>query len=173
MTPCSTWLNAPSKDEKFSRNIYSTTPSNSLESQEKGLMMYYKPYRNRAGSLDSDTSTKSDSGRNTLRKKPQPLSENSSAIRIERSGTVEKDSKSLPSPVSSPKITMNNAVDSANSAHTSEMRSSQSLKDLAIPRPSRSFQVLSPVTMVRASVNEPNRRLQKRESKAVIQSPPE
>lgn len=168
MTPCSTWLNAPSKDEKFTRNTYSTTPSNSLESQEKGLMMYYKPYRNRAGSLDSDTSTKSDSGRNTLRKKPQPLSENSSAIRIERSGTVEKDSKSLPSPVSSPKITMN-----ANSVNTSEMRSSQSLKDLAIPRPSRSFQVLSPVTMVRASVNEPNRRLQKRESKAVIQSPPE
>ena len=188
------------RDENFSRNTHSKTPSNSLENQEKGLMMYYKPYRNREGSLGSDTSNKSDSGRSTLRKKPHPPSfisvtaESNSEkkdVRIERSGTIEKDSKSLPSPVSSPKISIRNSLGTMSSSDTSTDGSKlgidpQNSKELAVPRPSRSFQVLSPAA-IRVSTTsqpisdslrissslDPNRRLKKRESKAVIQTPPD
>ena len=155
------------RDENFSRNTHSTTPSNSFENQEKGLMMYYKPYRNREGSLGSDTSNKSDSGRSTLRKKPHPPSfisvtgesdSDKKDVRIERSGTIEKDSKSLPSPVNSPKINIRNSLGTMNNNDTSNDGNKlaidhQNSKELAVPRPSR--------------------RLKKRESKAVIQTPPD
>lgn len=198
MTPSSTWLNATIKDETFTRNpSFSGTPSNSLENQEKGLMMYYKPYRNREGSVGSDTSNPSDSGRSTLRKKsvsvgdePQSpkdiglnilhktfMSSNSIGgqsqkisdnIRIERSGTIEKDSKAIPSPVSSPKFNVrNNIVDTKN----------KGTKELATPIPTRSFQFNT------TNTNQPNSKsnnsvctnnvdrrfeMKKRESKSVI-----
>lgn len=153
------------RDENFSRNTHSTTPSNSLENQEKGLMMYYKPYRNREGSLGSDTSNKSDSVRSTLRKKPHPPSfisvtgesdSDKKDVRIERSGTIEKDSKSLPSPVNSPKINIRNSLGTMNNNDTSNNGNKlaidhQNSKELAVP----------------------SRRLKKRESKAVIQTPPD
>jgi len=188
------------RDENFSRNTHSTTPSNSLENQEKGLMMYYKPYRSREGSLGSDTSNKSDSGRSTLRKKLHPPSfisvtgESDSEkkdVRIERSGTIEKDSKSLPSPVNSPKINIRNSLGIMNNSDNNNNGSKlaidpQNSKELAVPRPSRSFQVLNP-TAIRVNTTsqpisdslrispslDPNRRLKKRESKAVIQTPPD
>ena len=195
MTPSSTWLNAAVRDENFSRNTHSTTPSNSLENQEKGLMMYYKPYRNREGSLGSDTSNKSDSGRITLRKNFISVTGESDSekkdVRIERSGTIEKDSKSLPSPVNSPKINIRNSLGTMNNSDTSTDGNKlgidpQNSKELAVPRPSRSFQVLSPAA-IRVSTTsqpisdslrissslDPNRRLKKRESKAVIQTPPD
>jgi hypothetical protein len=178
------------KDENFSRNTHSTTPSNSLENQEKGLMMYYKPYRNREGSLGSDTSNKSDSGRSTLRKKLHPPSfisvtgetdSDNKDVRIERSGTIEKDSKSLPSPVNSPKINIRNSLGTMNNSNTSSTDGNklaidrQNSKELAVPRPIRVSTTSQPISdSLRISTSlDPNRRLKKRESKAVIQTPPD
>jgi len=170
-------------------------------------MMYYKPYRTREGSVGSDTSNPSDSGRSTLRKKlvtgnDEPQSPNdsgrntlrkkslpfvsiggesqqsSSNIRIERSGTIDKDSKAIPSPVSSPKFNVRDIVDPKQN-NDQPILENQNNNELAVPIPTRSFQLMSSNAMARVNAqpnsnsgartnNVDRRQIKKRESKAVI-----